>query len=272
MTKSRRRIGQTSPVRTLVVTQLEPKPPVIGPLMTKPRQHPSQPRKRNRSSQGQSRRSDQLRSLQLSRKPHQISTGRHTTRPGRPDQRSSRHTQRRQHSLTQIFRKRNTRSSSHSGRQNLEASIGVEPTITRRSNHLVLVESKPGRMRDQMPHGRPRRPSRLIPLNSPLLNRDQSGIRGEQLGHRSQPERPILRPVRTQHRATGRNNRGSRRLDRPVPDHPNAVHAKKVRDSDETGDHGSPMYTSRVAPKVIIAHWLATVAMGSHPEDPPDRA
>ena len=76
----------------------------------------------------------------------------------------------------------------------------------------VAVEGEPGRVRQQVPDRRSRRPGRLVRVEQPTLHRVERGQRDQQLGHRGPAERLGGGPGRF-HQSRGRcdaDRRGSR--------------------------------------------------------------
>jgi len=64
-------------------------------------------------------------------------------------------------------------------RERLEALVGVNPALSGTRDRRAIVERKPTRVGEQMPHGRAGRPRRLVQVDRSLLDGDERRLRIE---------------------------------------------------------------------------------------------
>ena len=114
--------------------------------------------------------------------------------------------------------------------ENLEPVLRVDPPRPRLRDRRSPVERQPGRVGEQVPHRRPRRPGRLVQVERPLLRGDEARERRHRLRHRRPAELARGRRVRTAFRGQKRHRRrrGPRASRRRAPEPPSRVDTRSM--------------------------------------------
>ena len=139
-----------------------------------------------------------------------------TSAAGRAVEARRGHAQRREDRLVQVLGERHPRRRGHRLAEQLEPAVGVDPPRARLGLDLALLERDARGVRGEVPHRRPVGPGRVVPVDRALLDGDQHRVGHDRLGHRGEPERPLLLAGGRRDRPVGQDDRRRGVRDGPV--------------------------------------------------------